>query len=82
MKPSGRDQFMDLLRDAVRSGSLEKLTLGKPSGRDPTLSNLFVRPVALKAGPRFSFVWRHTTKDVTKNHDIEGTLSLLETLIG
>ena len=82
MKPSGRDQFMDLLRDAVRSGSLEKLTLGKPSGRDPTLSNLFVRPVALKAGPRFSFVWRHTTKDVTKNHDIEGTLGLLESLIG
>ncbi len=82
MKPSGRDQFMDLLRDAVQGGSLEKLTLGKPSGKDLTLSNLFVRPVALKSGPRFSFVWRHKTRDITKNHDAAETLRLVDSLIG
>jgi SAM-dependent methyltransferase len=82
MKPSGRDQFMDLLGDAVRSGSLEKLTLGKPSGRDPTLRNLFVRPVLLKSGPQFAFVWRHATRDVTRNHGAEETVRLLDSLIG
>jgi SAM-dependent methyltransferase len=82
MTPSAREQFMALLGDAVRGGSLEKLTLGKPSGRDPTLANLFVRPVALKAGPRYSFVWRHRTRDVTKNHGAEEALRLLDTLIG
>jgi hypothetical protein len=82
MKPSGREQFMDLLRDAVRSGSLEKLTLAKPTGKDPTLSNLFVRPVTLRSGPCFSFVWRHTTRDITKNHDSAETLRLVESLIG
>jgi hypothetical protein len=82
MKPSGREQFMGLLGDAVRSGSLERLTLGKPSGRDPTLANLFVRPVTLKSGPRLSFVWRHKTRDVTKNHGAEDALRLLDTLIG
>ena len=82
MKTSGRDQFMGLLRDAIRNASLEKLTLGKPSGGDPTLSNLFVRPVALKSGPRFSFVWRHTTRDVTKNFGADEALHLLESLIG
>ena len=82
MKPSGRDQFLGLLAEAVNGGSLVKLTLGKPSGADPTLENLFVRPVSLKAGPRFAFVWRHATRDITKNHDSAETLVLLGKLIG
>ncbi len=82
MKPSGRDQFIALLREAVTGGTLEKLTLGKPAGRDPTLRNLFVRPVALKSGPRLAFVWRHETRDITKNHTPEEALGLLESLVG
>ncbi len=82
MKPTGRDQFMALTRDAVAGGRLEKLTLGKPNGKDPTLENVFVRPVALKSGPRLAFVWRHATRDITKNHDAETALVLLDSLIG
>ncbi len=81
-KPTGRDQFMALLRDAVAGGSLEKLTLGKPAGKDPTLKNLFVRPVALKSGQRLAFVWRHATRDITKNHESGDALRILESLIG
>jgi hypothetical protein len=82
MKASGREEFMALLRDAIEGGALEKLTLGKPSGADTTLVNLFVRPVALKSGPRFAFVWRHATRDITKNHDAKDTVRLLDSLIG
>ena len=82
MKPSGREQFIALMADAMRKGSLVKLTLGKPAGADPTLANLFVRPVTLKAGPRFAFVWRHATKDITKNYGTDEALRVLEPLIG
>lgn len=82
MKPSGRDQFVGLLREAVLGGSLVKLTLGKPSGREPTLRSLFVRPVALRAGPRLAFVWRYATRDITKNHGAGEALRLLEPMIG
>lgn len=82
MKQNGRDKFMVLLRSAVIDGKLEKLTLGKAAGNDPSLVNLFVRPVTLKAGPRLAFVWRHKTRDVTKNHGSEEALSLLEPMIG
>jgi SAM-dependent methyltransferase len=82
MKPSGRDQFLGMLGEAVNAGTLVKLTLGKPAGNDPTLENLFVRPVALKSGPRFAFVWHHATRDVTKNHEAGEALGLLEPLIG
>jgi SAM-dependent methyltransferase len=82
MNPSGREQFVGLLREAVLGGSLVKLTLGKPLGRDPTLGNLFVRPVILKSGPQLAFVWRYETRDITKNHGAAEALRLLEHLIG
>ena len=78
----GRDRFLSQLRAAVRENTLVKLTLGRCRGSDPSLRNLFVRPVVLKAGPRLAFVWRHRTRDLTGNHPPEEALALLEPLIG
>ena len=80
--PPARERFLALLREAVRGGTLSKLTLGKYRGADPSLRNLFVRPVALRAGPRLSFLWRHATRDVTKNHAPAAALDELEALVG
>lgn len=80
--PDSRAKFLTLLRTAIADGSLVKLTLAKPRGADPTLQNLFVRPVALKSGPHFAFVWRHTTRDITKNHAPAAALAELDPLIG
>lgn len=82
MAADARIRFLTLLRAAVADGTLVKLTLGKPRGTDASLQNLFVRPVTLKAGPRLAFVWRHATRDVTKNHPPAEALALLEPLIG
>lgn len=62
-----RDRFLALLADSVAEASFVKLTLGKSRGVDPTLQNVFIRPVTLKTGPHLTFVWRHTTRDLTKN---------------
>ena len=80
--PPARDRFLDLLRTAVRAGTLVKLTLGKYRGADASLKNLFVRPVALKSGPHLAFLWRHATRDITKNHAPEAALRELEPLLG
>jgi hypothetical protein len=82
MTASGRDQFIRLLREAVRGGTLVKATLGKPGPGDATLVNLFVRPVVLQSGPKLAFVWRHQTRDITKNHGADEALGILEPLIG
>ncbi|HEY0944214.1 MAG TPA: SAM-dependent methyltransferase [Opitutaceae bacterium] len=79
---SPRDRFLELLRASVHDATLVKLTLGKHRGADATLQNLYVRPVSLKAGPHLSFVWRHATRDITKNHPPAEALALLEPLIG
>ena len=80
--PDARTRFIALLTSAVHDGTLVKLTLGKHRGADATLNNLFVRPVALKAGPHLSFLWRHATRDITKNHPPAEALALIEPLIG
>ncbi|HNC24443.1 MAG TPA: methyltransferase, partial [Opitutaceae bacterium] len=67
MATDARTRFLEQLRSAVHDGTLVKLTLGKHRGADATLQNLFVRPVTLKSGPHLAFVWRHATRDVTKN---------------
>jgi len=82
MAESSRDRFLAQLRAAVADGTLVKLTLGKHRGADASLQNLFVRPVALKSGPHLTFVWRHATRDITKNHPPADALALLEPLIG
>ena len=80
--PDHRAKFLALLRAAVADATLVKLTLGKPCGADATLRNLFVRPVLLKTGPHFAFVWRHDTRDITKNHPPAEALATLDALIG
>lgn len=82
MTVSARDRFLGLLRAAVRDGTLVKLTLGKYRGPDASLRNVFVRPVTLKAGPHLAFVWRHATRDITRNAPPEAALGELEPLIG
>jgi len=64
-----RDRFLALLSTAITTGTLVKLTLGKPASppADPTLVNVFIRPIALKSGPHLTFVWRHAQRDATKN---------------
>jgi SAM-dependent methyltransferase len=80
--PDARTRFIALLTSAVHDGTLVKLTLGKHRGADTTLNNLFVRPVTLKAGPHLSLLWRHATRDITKNLPPADALALIEPLLG
>lgn len=82
MTAPARERFVSLLRDAVAQGTLVKLTLGKPRGLDPTLQNIFARPVTLKRGEHLAVVWRHQTRDITKNFGRDEAVATLEPLIG
>lgn len=76
-------EFLTLLEAAVRDGSFVRLTLGKPrGGDDATLQNVFIRPVRLKSGPHLSFLWRHDTRDLTKNVDPEDGVLEVGRLLG
>ena len=76
------EQFFESLEKSIAGGSFVKLTLAKRRGRDSDLQNLYVRPVALKSGARLSFLYRHKTRDVVKNHTVEEGLRLIRELLG
>ncbi len=71
------ERLLSLFTDSLARKTLAKLTLGAHRGSEKSLQNLFVRPVSLKAGDRLQFVYRHTTRDVTRNLTQEEALSKL-----
>jgi len=79
--PDAKQRWLALLAAAVRDGSLVKLTLSRPCCAEASLKNVIVRPVALRAGDRLSFVFRHDTRDITKNLTAEEGLARIESLL-
>ncbi|MEZ5277471.1 MAG: SAM-dependent methyltransferase [Opitutaceae bacterium] len=77
-----RQEFIEALTASVREGNFVRMTLGKPRGADPTLRNLYVRPIELRDLPHLTFLWRYERQDITKNHLREEALSELGALIG
>jgi len=66
-KPAPAERFFSLLQEALHDGSLIRITLGDYVGAEAGLKKIIARPIVLKQGPRLSFVFRHLTRDVTKN---------------
>jgi hypothetical protein len=79
--PGAKEKWLQRLAEALRDGSFVKLTLGGPTARGDAPKNVFIRPVELKGGRRLSFVYRHPTRDVTKNVSLEEAPALLNELL-
>lgn len=75
------EQFLALIRDAANKNELVKLTLGGKRNKHSDLKNVFVKPVIIKAGSKLSFIYRHNTKDITKNMDTSEAIPVIQKLI-
>ena len=80
--PDARQQLLDLLDVAVQDGTFVKLTLSRARAADAAPRVVLVRPVSLRGGPRLSFVFRHRTRDITKNFTTEQGLQRIAALLG
>lgn len=74
--------FLDLLKQALRDNTFIKLVLGKYRGRQAGLENITVRPVVIAGQETLAFVYRHQTRDVTRNYDLPQALALVHQLLG
>lgn len=79
---SPRERFLHTLRAVLVAGQFRKLLLSGPMGEDDGLERLTVRALLLRGEPALSFLWRHRTKDITKNHAPEAGLAELAALLG
>lgn len=74
-------QFIHRLQRCLADGSFVQLALGRPHGTDPTLQKLLARRVVLRGEEHLSLVWRHQTRDITKNLPLADAVALLATLV-
>jgi SAM-dependent methyltransferase len=77
-----KDRFLALVQESLKEGSFVRLTLGGHIGVDRSLRRVLVRLVLLRQGPRLSFVFRHATRDITKNFTEPEGIFQLDALIG
>lgn len=75
-------RFLELFGGAVADGSLVRLTLGDPAGREKGPEKILVRAVALKGGPHLSFVYRYADRDVTRNLPPAEGIALVGDVLG
>ncbi len=87
-------RFVQLLREQQAAGGWLRLVLSGPRGAagaadgtaegaaEPTPQRVTIRPVLLRGGPVLSFVSRHATKDVTRNHTPDEGLGLIAGWLG
>lgn len=80
---SQTDAFIESARESVADGSFVKITLSKHrGGDDPTLKNIYVKPVFVKGAKRLSFIYRHSARDMVKNYLPEDGLREIRKLLG
>ncbi|MDB5284650.1 MAG: SAM-dependent methyltransferase [Bacteroidota bacterium] len=81
MATTDLEAFLNHFTESTTLNRFIKLTLSKKRNEANELKNAFIKPVIIKAGLRFSFVYRYPTKDVTKNYDLNETLLLLRAMM-
>ena len=70
MQNSQIKTFIEKLQSFINNKELIKLTLSARKDKNADLKKLIVTAVELKKGYCLNFVYRHNTKDITKNSEI------------
>ncbi|MCO7520027.1 MULTISPECIES: SAM-dependent methyltransferase [unclassified Pseudomonas] len=79
--PDARAQFLGLLADALAEGSLAKLVLARHVGTDQSLQRIIGKPVQIKGEPCLQLVYRHQTRDITRNLPLQQAQALVAELL-
>ena len=73
--------FFEKLQSVVEKKELIKLSLTGKRVKNSDLKKVIITAVEIKKGYSLNFVYRHDTKDITKNYEIHEGLSLINKLL-
>jgi len=77
-----RERFLSALAEGVADGSAQRVLLSKPVDKGDDLERVTARPLVLRGERVLSFVFRHRTKDITKNEPVDAALATVAELVG
>jgi hypothetical protein len=78
MLQSKFDQFKNIIANSFESKNLISLRLLDNKSGDNDLKQIIVKPIELKTGYQLQFVFRHKTKDITKNYTLDEALNVIQ----
>jgi len=74
--------FIEYIKSSFANGDFLKLILSKASKKDQEIKKVTARIISLKWEKVLSFVFAHATKDITKNLNIEDSISQVIKTLG
>jgi len=77
-----RERFLEALAQGVADGGLVRVLLSKPLDKGDDLERVTARPIVLRGERVLSFVFKHRTRDITKNEPLAGALATIADLVG
>jgi SAM-dependent methyltransferase len=77
-----RERFLEALAQGVADGGLVRVLLSKPLDKGDGLERVTARPIVLRGERVLSFVFKHRTKDITKNEPLADALATIADLVG
>jgi hypothetical protein len=76
------DRFFDKLTAVINNKELIKLVISNPKIKSSGINSIIITIAQLKRGYRLSFVYRYSTKDITKNYEfVEGVALIKKALV-
>jgi SAM-dependent methyltransferase len=78
----GVEELFHRLEDKTMRSGVIRIVLGKYRGADPELQKIVIRPVIIRAQECLSFVYRYSTRDVTRNFPVPEGIVEIRGLLG
>lgn len=75
------DEFISKIEELVSCDELIKIIISNKREKKHDLKAVYVKPITLKGKKAFNFVYKHNTKDITKNFFQEEFLSVAKNLL-
>ena len=77
-----RERFLEALAQGLADGSVTRVLLSKPVAKGDDLERVTARPLVLRGERQLSFVFKHRTRDITKNEPVAAALETIAALVG
>ena len=75
-------QFFQHIKTTLEADTFVRITLSKPYKKASDLKKIRIKLAMIKKQPHLSFIFNHTTKDITKNYPIEDGILEIKNLLG
>lgn len=74
-------KFVEFVQESIDKNELVKIILSNKRDKKSDLKNVYLKAVLLKEQLKINFVYKHNTKDITKNFELKEAFQELQSLL-